>query len=233
MLSATPASVAVGGSHRGGRSQSANRDGAVSVLVVSDSDAMCLGFRALLTSRPWVTRCVSASDPEVAVELAARYDPHVVVLDPTVGQGSGWRAASAIAEAAPDARLVVLTTGAISIATARSYGARALLPTRAGLEEIVRVIRQVAAGTSQLQQDRIGQFGLSPRELDVLARMASGRTNREIATQLVLSHETVKQHATAIYRKLGVRNRTEASRRANELGVATEFDVPARECAAA
>jgi two-component system response regulator DesR len=220
-------------SARGEKLRGPNREGSVRVLVVSDWDAMCLGFRALLISRSWVERCVSAGDLTGAVDLATRYSPHIVVLDPAIADGTGWRAATALTDAAPEARLIVLTTGAISVATARSYGASALLPKRARLEEIARVVRQVAAGKSSLKQNNVGQSGLSPRECDVLALIANGRTNREIATHLVLSRETVKQHATAIYRKLGVRNRTEASGRANELGITHMPEAPSARFAAA
>ncbi|MFA4927773.1 MAG: response regulator transcription factor [Patulibacter sp.] len=235
MQIASSPDVAVATAPRGdeGIRRGGNRDSAIRVLVVSDWAAMCLGFRALLASRPWVERCVSAGTLESAVELAGRYSPHVVILDPAIAEGAGWTAASAVATAAPDARLVVLTTRAISVATARSYGASALLPKNARLEEIAQVVRQVAAGKSHLRQNKVGEAGLSPRECDVLALIAGGRTNREIAAHLVLSSETVKQHATAIYRKLGVRNRTEASRRANELGVTATPEAPVHHFAAA
>lgn len=191
----------------------------VRVLVVDDCDVMHLGFRTLLTAQPWVERCVVANDPASAVELAGRYDPHVVILDPGLGDGAGMRLVRAVREAASDARVVLLTSGAISIATARYHDAAALLPKRARLDHVTRVIRDVAGGGTYLRRDDLGVAGLSPRECDVLALLADGETNGEIAARLHLSRDTVKQHAAAIYRKLGVRNRTEAARRADELGL--------------
>ena len=75
------------------------------------------------------------------------------------------------------------------------------------------------------RQDRPGALGLSDRERDVLELMASGATNPEIAEQLHLSKHTVKEHTSAVYRKLGVRNRTEAVQRAQRLGLLVVVSV--------
>ena len=69
------------------------------------------------------------------------------------------------------------------------------------------------------RQDRQGALGLTDRERAVLALMASGATNPEIAEQLHLSKHTIKEHTSSVYRKLGVRNRTEAVQRGQRLGL--------------
>jgi LuxR family maltose regulon positive regulatory protein len=74
---------------------------------------------------------------------------------------------------------------------------------------------------SPVSADRFLPEPLSQRELEVLALMAAGLTNREIARRLVISPETVKKHTAAIYGKLGVKNRTEAAARARELDLLT------------
>jgi DNA-binding NarL/FixJ family response regulator len=85
---------------------------------------------------------------------------------------------------------------------------------------MVRIVGHVAAGGEYFPPSPADAAGLSPRECEVLALMAGGESNREIASRLQLSPDTVKQHAKSIYRKLRVRNRTEAARRLDELGVA-------------
>jgi len=187
---------------------------------VDEYDLVHLGFRLLLTSRPEVERCVPAHDAEEALDAARRYAPHVAIVDLGVADGSGAELAMSLRDAAPGARLVLLSgTRTMPVSAAKRIGASALLPKRTRAVDMVQVVAHVAAGGEYFSQPGVGPMRLSPRECEVLALIARGETNREIAAELHLSPGTVKQHAAAIYRKLGVRNRTEAARRGDALGV--------------
>jgi DNA-binding NarL/FixJ family response regulator len=200
--------------------QTAGRVTGVRVLVVDDHDVVHLGFRLLLTSQDWIERCVAAHDATEAVTLARRYEPHVVIVDLSVGQGSGPQVAEAVRTAIPSTRLILLSSaGHLSVSAAKRLGSSAMLPKRARAHDIARVVRHVAAGGRHFPQVGVESSRLSDRECEVLTLLANGRTNREIAAKLHLAPDTVKNHAAAIYRKLGVRNRTEAARRGDELGL--------------
>jgi len=192
------------------------------VLVVDDHDVFHLGFRLLLV-RSGVRRCVPARDAEEALAAARRYEPHVVIVDLAVADGRGAEVARLLRRAAPTAKLVLLSgSGTMSVATAKRIGASALLPKRTRAAELVSVVRRVAAGDQIFPQRETNGTTLSRRQSQVLGLMAAGATNQEIAARLQLSPETVKQHAAAIYRKLGVRNRTQAARRGDALGLTTD-----------
>ncbi len=116
---------------------------------------------------------------------------------------------------APDIRLVLTSRCATTAPAAmRATGAGAFIPAglsgRTTIETVLAAARGDETSTAQLA----GTSPLSDREREVLVLLASGATNREIAAELHLSTEAIKKHASAIYRKLGVRNRTEASQRA-------------------
>jgi two-component system response regulator DesR len=175
---------------------------------------------------------VPAHDAEEAFTAARRYQPHVVIVDLELADGRGVEVARGLRAAAPSASLVVLSGPAnMSLSTAKSIGASALLPKRTQAADLVHVVRCVAAGGHFFPRRQTDVAALTPRQSQVLALMADGGTNQEIAARLHLSPETVKHHATAIYRKLGVRNRTQAARRGGELGL-TVIDRHANAAAA-
>jgi DNA-binding NarL/FixJ family response regulator len=191
------------------------------VLVVDDHDVVHWGFRLMLTEQPWVERCLTASDGREAVELVRRYRPHVAVVDLFIGEESGAAVCERIRAVEPATRVLLFSgAGEISPAAARAAGASGFAYKDWPAAKIAGAVRLIGMGGSVFERiDRTGILGLSDREREVLGLMAAGSTNPEIAAHLHLSPHTVKEHTSAVYRKLGVRNRTEAVQRAQRLGL--------------
>ena len=216
------------------------RDGGnIRVLVVDDQDLFRVGLRALL-DRDGFEVVAEARTREDAVAVAARVAPDVVLLGLSQRITAGpatWE----LAEVAPDARIVALTDSpdpdeAIDALTA---GACGYLARNDATETIVTgIVRAAAAGepllsgrTTSALIDRLRRQGaermrgealrasLSPRELEVLALIAEGHENREIARLLFISRHTVKHHVHTICEKLGVQTRVQAAVRAARAGV--------------
>ena len=193
----------------------------LSVLVVDDHDVVHWGIRLMLTQQPWVDRCLSAHSGAEAIELAVRYRPHVALVDLFIGEESGAEICEQLRAAQPATRVLLFSgAGEISPTAARAAGASGFAYKDWPARRIAGAIRLVGMGKTMFErQDRRGVLGLSERERSVLELMASGSTNPEIAAALHLSKHTVKEHTSAVYRKLGVRNRTEAVQRAQRLGL--------------
>jgi DNA-binding NarL/FixJ family response regulator len=193
----------------------------VRVLVVDDHDVVHWGFRLLLTEQSWVERCVSASSGEEALEMTRRYRPHVALVDLFLGKESGAELCEAIRRESPDTRVLLISgAGWISPAAARAAGASGFVSKDSSAHDVAAAVRMVGRGQTvfapRAEQPAVP---LTERERDVLTLMASGATNKEIAARLYLSPHTVKEHTSSLYRKLKVRNRAEAVRRAERLGL--------------
>jgi DNA-binding NarL/FixJ family response regulator len=193
----------------------------MSVLVVDDHDVVHWGFRLMLTQQPWVERCLSAHSGHEALELARRYRPHVALVDLFIGTESGAEVCEQLREAEPNTRVLLFSgAGEISPHAARAAGASGFAYKHWPARRIASAVRLVGLGKTMFKRDdQAGALGLTERERDVLEHMASGSTNPEIAAALHLSPHTVKEHTSALYRKLEVRNRTEAVQRAQRLGL--------------
>jgi DNA-binding NarL/FixJ family response regulator len=191
------------------------------VLVVDDHDVVHWGFRLMLTQQPWVERCLSAHTGKEAIELARRYAPHVALVDLFIGEESGAEICEQLRSAEPRTRVLLVSgAGAISPTAARAAGASGFAYKDWSARRIATAVRAVGLGQTVFsREDRPATMGLSDRERAVLELIAGGATNPEIAASLHLSRHTVKEHTSSVYRKLGVRNRTEAVRRAQRLGL--------------
>lgn len=192
------------------------------VLVVDDHDIVHWGLRLVLVRQPWVERCLPARSGDEAEAHARRYEPHVALVDLFLGDESGLDVAGRLQRAWPPVRILLLSgAGRVSAAAARSAGAQGFIAKDRPAAEIVDAVRRVAAGETAFEGAAAtpSAKALSPREQEVLELVAAGLTNGEIAARLHLSPNTVKEHASALYRKLGARNRAEAVQLAQRLGV--------------
>jgi two-component system response regulator DesR len=190
------------------------------VLVVDDHDVVHWGFRLLLERQTWVDRCVAATTAKEALAEAKQLRPHVALIDLLLRDESGAELCSELHAAHPDTRILLLSgAGAISPAVARAAGASGFVSKDLGATDIVKAVRMVALGMEVFGRTDERATGLSGREREVIGLIATGATNREIAERLYLSPHTVKEHTSTIYRKLGVRNRAEAVKKAQRLGV--------------
>jgi two-component system response regulator DesR len=153
--------------------------------------------------------------------MTRRYRPHVALVDLFIGEESGAEVCERVRETEPSTRVLLFSgAGEISAQAARAAGASGFAYKDWPARKIASAVRMVGLGKTVFEhQDRQGALGLSDRERAVLELMASGATNPEIGEALHLSRHTVKEHSSSVYRKLGVRNRTEAVQRAQRLGL--------------
>jgi DNA-binding NarL/FixJ family response regulator len=208
----------------GGREE----EGRLRVLVVDDHAVVHWGFRVMLGKQRWVERCVVASDPAEAIEATRRSSPHVALIDLFLGERSGAELCEAIRAASPRTKVLLISgVGWISPQAARAAGASGFVSKDWSADEVAMAVRMVGKGMTVFAPREEGPATpLSEREREVLGLMASGATNREIAARLYLSPHTVKEHTSSLYRKLGVRNRAEAVRRAERLGLTGSPPAP-------
>ena len=196
----------------------------VRVLVVDDHQVVHWGLQIMLSRLSWIERVVCARTADQALVLAREHQPDVAVVDLFVGQESGPEICERLLAMRPGLRVLLISgAGQISPAAAAACGADGFVAKDARGVDILRAIRDVASGKSafsRAQPEAAAGPGLSDREREVLALLATGSTNREIAGQLHLSPHTVKEYVSAVYRKLEVRNRAEAVQRATSLGLA-------------
>jgi len=187
------------------------------VLIVDTHDASRIGLTLMLRHAPAVASCVAATVDEDAVALARKHSPGVAVIDISERGPFTGSLATALREAAPGIRLVLTSRCATSASAAvHAVRASAFIPAgadgRTTVETVLAVAHRAHAPAARSQP----VSPLTDREREVLALLAGGATNREIAAEMHLGAETVKKHASTIFRKLGVRNRTEAAHRARE-----------------
>jgi two-component system response regulator DesR len=193
------------------------------VMVVDDHDVVHWGFRLMLGELPWVERYLSARSSAEALALAARYEPHVALVDLFLGGESGAEVCERLREVSPVTRVLLISgAGRISAAAARAAGASGFVSKDADAGAVAAAVRTVGDGGTVFEPEPPPTVpaGLTEREREVLLLMCGGATNREIASRLYLSPHTIKEHTSAIYRKLDVRNRAEAVQRAQRLGLA-------------
>jgi DNA-binding NarL/FixJ family response regulator len=210
------------------------------VLIVDDEDLMREGLVELLTSDPGIEIIGQASTGREAVDRARRLAPDVVLMDVRMPDLDGIAATRELSRAAPDTRVLILTTFEQDdyVFGALRAGASGFLLKRARPEELIAAVHTIAAGDSLLSPsvtrrviDRMAQQPtpeladqakldeLTPREREVLEPLARGLSNREIAEALTVEESTIRTHVKRILMKLGLRDRVQAVIFAYETGV--------------
>lgn len=203
----------------------------VRVVVVEDHPVTRMGVVALLGQDERIEVVGEAGAGEDALGVVAREHPDVVVTDLRLGDGlDGVGVTSAVRGTRPAPAVLVLTTYDTDrdIVRAVEAGAAGYLLKDADPARITDAVIRAAAGETVLSPDlaqrvvaRISrpQADLSPREVEILAAVARGLSNREIARALVISEATVKTHLVHVFTKLDVDSRTAAVARAREDGL--------------
>jgi DNA-binding NarL/FixJ family response regulator len=212
----------------------------VRVLIVDDDRLMRAGIRAVLSSDDGIEVVGEAADGRAAIDSARRLAPDVVLMDVRMPEMDGIAATGEVLAAAPDARVVIVTTFEVDeyVFGALAAGASGFLLKRTGPEELIAAVHTIAGGEALLSPSVtrrvIEEMGgrpslgtpdgerlseLTAREREVLELIASGCTNAEIAERLVIEESTVKTHVKRVLMKLGLRDRVQAVILAYETGL--------------
>ena len=209
----------------------------IRVLIVDDHTVVRDGLNALLSAEPSMQVVGTAADGVEALKWAKELKPDVILLDLVMPRMDGVQATVEIKRAYPEARILVLTSFAENhmVFSAIKAGAIGYLMKDTSSEELIQAIRdtyhnkpalgpEIARKLMQDIQQQDGQSSdesaLTEREIEILQHMARGKTNQEIADELVLSERTVRTHVTNILAKLGLSNRTQAVLYALRQGIA-------------
>ena len=202
----------------------------IRVIIVDDQELFRAGLKMLMDSEPGLDVVGDAGDGAAGIELASAVAPDVVLLDVRMPKVSGIEACVAIKEAVPAAKIVMLTVSdeESDLYEAVKSGASGYLLKDSSIEEVAQAVRVVADGQSLIspsmavklidefkqmsRPDRSAVPGLrlTERELEVLRLVAKGMNNREIAKQLFISENTVKNHVRNLLEKLQLHSRMEA-----------------------
>ena len=209
----------------------------IRVLLVDDHAVLRKGIRAVLSTEPDMEVVGEASDGEEALAQAAALQPDVILMDLVMPKMDGIEATRQVATRQPGVRVLVLTSFVAHdmVFPAIKAGALGYVLKDTGPDDLVRAIRQVHSGERTLEPDvarkvlfELAQPPKQPptldpltgRELDVLRLVAQGKSNREIAEDLVLAELTVRTHVSNILGKLHLANRTQAALYAIQTGIA-------------
>jgi DNA-binding NarL/FixJ family response regulator len=200
----------------------------IRILIADDHSVVREGLVSLVKRKSDMVVVAEASNGREAVQLWKEHHPDVTLLDLRMPELDGVGAIKEIRELDENAHIVVLTTydGDEDIYRAIKAGAKAYLLKDTARDALVETVRRVHAGETYLPPqlaaklaERVSGEALSPREIEVLQRMAVGKSNKEIGAELFISEGTVKTHIKSIFNKLDVVSRTEAVATANRRGL--------------
>jgi NarL family two-component system response regulator LiaR len=215
----------------------------IRILIADDHAIVRKGIRALLSTEPDIEVIGEAGNGAEAVALAQKTSPDVILMDLVMPKVDGIEATRQISEQQPGARILVLTSFAADdkVFPAIKAGALGYLLKDSGPDALVQAIHQVHRGEPSLEpsiarkvltelsappKKPLTADPLTERELDILRLVAQGRSNKDIAEQLVIAEMTVRTHVSNILGKLHLASRTQAALYALREGLASLDDVP-------
>jgi DNA-binding NarL/FixJ family response regulator len=203
-------------------------DQRIRILTVDDHPLLRDGIAALIEGQPDMVLVGEAANGLEAIECYREYQPDITLMDLQMPQMGGIDAMIAIRDRWPDAKVIVLTTYAGDVLAHRALqaGARAYVLKVLVRKELLDTIRAVHAGSKRIDPEvaagiasHLSNDVLSHREIDVLAAIAAGKSNKTVARTLGIGEETVKMHVKAILAKLGANDRTHAVTLALKRGI--------------
>jgi DNA-binding NarL/FixJ family response regulator len=207
------------------------------VMIVDDHPLFLQGLRRVLEAEDGIRVIGAATDGEEALELARQLMPDVVLMDVNLPSMNGMQVTRQLKADLPNVAVIVLTAyhDENQVLYAVRVGASAYYPKDVTPAALVDAIRQVSQGYYVIEEnvlskpelaewitERFEDFAfwdgaedmfmpLSPREMDILQLITRGLSNKQVAVELGISHQTVKNHMTSILRKLAVNDRTQAA----------------------
>jgi two-component system, NarL family, response regulator NreC len=202
----------------------------VTVILADDHEIVRDGIRMILEAEQGIEVVAEVGDAESARRRTSGLKPDVLVLDLNMPGGSSLPQIPAILEGSPETAIIALTmqNDPSFAREAFRHGARGYVVKHSAGRELIQAIREVLAGGTYINPQLGARVaaepegppgGLTEREAEVLALIAQGFTNPEIAERLVLSVRTVETHRAAIHRKIGTTNRAELVSYAREHGL--------------
>lgn len=199
----------------------------IRVMVVDDHEMVRRGICSYLATEDDLEVVGQASSGKSAIELARQLQPHVILMDLIMADGTGIEASTQIKQEFPDIQIIILTSYIDEnlIFPALESGVLSYLLKTTQAEEIIEAIRlamkreaviEPKVATKMLRRirdntDHLPHHDLTSRELEVLVLIAEGKTNQEIADELFIGIKTVKTHVSNVLSKLGVEDRTRAA----------------------
>jgi DNA-binding NarL/FixJ family response regulator len=211
----------------------------INILIVDDHPMFRQGLRDVLETDERLKVVGQAADGEVAEELAQQLQPDVILMDINLPTINGLQVTRQIKSRLPDTKVIVITgyDDVDQVVHALRAGASAYCPKDITPEALIDTVFDVMAGRYLVEgkkmsydemiywiEQKVGRIvgvftsdaedlfvPLSPREMEILEHVTRGLSNKEIAYKLGISHQTVKNHMTAILRKLSVEDRTQAA----------------------
>ncbi|MEV4092954.1 response regulator transcription factor [Streptosporangium saharense] len=211
----------------------------ITVLLADDHALVRTGYRLMLNAHPGITVVGEAADGLEAVARCHELRPDIVIMDLHMPGLDGVAATERVTAELPETRVLVLSTFDLdeNVVAALRAGANGFLPKDVSPEELVEAVRTVHEGTAAVaprlllglirthvrgdlvRRARVPLDGLTAREMEVLVLIGRGRSNAEIAEALAISPSTVKNHVTALFAKIDVRDRAQAVIVAYERGL--------------
>lgn len=202
-------------------------DGPIRVILVDDHEVVRRGLRGFLELQDDIDVVGEASDGAIAVELAARERPDVILMDLLMPNMDGLTAIGRIKQEQPEIEIVAVTSfiEEEKVTSALEAGASGYLLKDADAEEVAQAVRAAHAGEVHLdpavarllaqrmrsRKETEPVEPLTPREKEVLAQLGKGASNKEIAYELSITERTARTHVSNILGKLGLASRTQAA----------------------
>jgi DNA-binding NarL/FixJ family response regulator len=199
----------------------------ITIVVADDHPIFRVGVRKLLELDSGFRVVGEAEDGRMAVSMARDLRPDVLLLDVAMPALDGLEALPELMTASPETKILLVTAGIgqMDLMRALQMGARGVLMKEAATRLLPQAVRSVVTGAYWVGPEAVSdlvealkgladatperRFGLTKREIEVVAAVAAGQSNREIATRFAISEQTVKHHLTSIFDKTGVSTRLE------------------------
>lgn len=217
-----------------GREERENTMDRVKVMIVDDHEMVRVGIRSYLLTEEKIDLVAEAGSGKEAVQLAKENQPHVILMDLLMENGTGIDATKEIMQFLPNCKIIILTSyyDDEQVFPAIEAGVHSYILKTSRAEEVTEAIYKAVRGESVIEpkvankmmnrfrpQEKKPHEDLTEREIDVLKCLGEGMTNQEISEYLFIGVKTVKTHVSNILGKLGVSDRTQAAIYANRQNI--------------